>query len=665
MAGWSGVHEIALTIPGLPHYGSVRLVDIPISLLIAIVTAAFVLAARRLGSLSFHRIGGRLPVLVAGGLGVGLCAVLFHEISGKPLGLVLFSGETGLGGILTQTSAAVVVGCLFAKATAYALSIGAGFRGGPVFPSLFLGVAVGVLMTITFSGFSITAGVAAGVAAAAAAALRTPFTGALLGALLVGLGGHEHDPAGDHRRRARLAHRAGGLGLGRSAARVASAPPAKRPSRHLTAGTLARDGRRGTPQDAPRPTPPGDPASPCGRAGGPRRGRRLLLAIVLSSSGGKDRSGDASAAAQPPPVAARTADAAVRRLLKQGKPVYCGGRNKPYVALTFDDGPGPSTAQAVRTLAALQVPATFFLIGKQVTPFRETVALEARDNAVGNHTFHHVQLTALSLVDAGHEIADTSKAITAITHQPVRLLRPPLGSRTFGVERSRAPKACSRCTGTSTFTTSRAPTPRRCWPRSTTTQSRARSSSCTRTRRRPSARWAPSSPPCAPSACARSPCPSSWPSTRPAPSSSPRARVGAGCPTRRRPAEVCSLLGFARSPTSSSAEGERPEVLIDLCRLEFMDSSGLRLILRAHVRAKQEGRRLRLIHSGGTIGRVLRITSLDRELDVAEHAPAVLQNRSTLRACARARRPCSWVRASPPNWRASPWPSSGSPSSPR
>jgi H+/Cl- antiporter ClcA len=221
VAGWSGVNEIALAIPGLPHYGSVRVVDIPITILIAIVTAAFVLGARRLGSLSFHRIGGRLPVLLAGGLGVGLCAVLFHEISGKPLGLVLFSGETGLSGILTQTSAAVVVGCLFAKAIAYALSIGAGFRGGPVFPALFLGVAVGVLMTIAFSGFSITAGVAAGVggggapaagpprppargrgggggggaggaagvAAAAAAALRTPFTGALLGSLIVGSAG--------------------------------------------------------------------------------------------------------------------------------------------------------------------------------------------------------------------------------------------------------------------------------------------------------------------------------------------------------------------------------------------------------------------------------------------------------------------------------------------
>jgi len=90
--------------------------------------------------------------------------------------------------------------------------------------------------------------------------------------------------------------------------------------------------------------------------------------------------------------------------------------------------------EEMRTLAGLQVPATFFLIGKQVTPFRETVALEARGNAVGNHTFHHTQLTAVSLVDAGHEIADTSKAITAITHQPVRLLRPPLGSRNPGVD---------------------------------------------------------------------------------------------------------------------------------------------------------------------------------------------------------------------------------------
>jgi anti-sigma B factor antagonist len=72
------------------------------------------------------------------------------------------------------------------------------------------------------------------------------------------------------------------------------------------------------------------------------------------------------------------------------------------------------------------------------------------------------------------------------------------------------------------------------------------------------------------------------------------------------------------------AEGEKwPEIVIDLCRLEFMDSSGLRLILRTHTRAKQEGRRVRVVHAGGTIGRILRITRVDRELEVAEHEPAV------------------------------------------
>ena len=72
------------------------------------------------------------------------------------------------------------------------------------------------------------------------------------------------------------------------------------------------------------------------------------------------------------------------------------------------------------------------------------------------------------------------------------------------------------------------------------------------------------------------------------------------------------------------AEGEKwPELVVDLCGLDFMDSSGLRLILRAHARARQEGRRVRVVHSGGTIGRILHVTSLDRELDVVERLPAV------------------------------------------
>jgi H+/Cl- antiporter ClcA len=145
-----------------------------------------VLGARRVGSLGFHRVGGRLPVLIAGGLLVGALAAIFHEISGRPYGTILFSGEHDMGDLLTEGSAGVLVGILFAKAAAYAVSIGAGFRGGPVFPAIFVGVAVGVLGSVVVDSYSITAGVAVGVAAGGAAALRAPFFGALMAALLVG-----------------------------------------------------------------------------------------------------------------------------------------------------------------------------------------------------------------------------------------------------------------------------------------------------------------------------------------------------------------------------------------------------------------------------------------------------------------------------------------------
>jgi len=161
----------------------------------------------------------------------------------------------------------------------------------------------------------------------------------------------------------------------------------------------------------------------------------VVLVVVLSASGGgKDVPAAARAAPDRPVVPAKAADAAVRKLIAQATPVYCGGRNRPYVALTFDDGPGPSTELALSKLAQLHVPATFFLIGSQIAQYRSVLPLEARAGAIGDHTFHHVQLTALSLVDAGHEIADTAKAITAVTREPVRLVRPPLGSRNPGVD---------------------------------------------------------------------------------------------------------------------------------------------------------------------------------------------------------------------------------------
>lgn len=72
----------------------------------------------------------------------------------------------------------------------------------------------------------------------------------------------------------------------------------------------------------------------------------------------------------------------------------------PRAALTFDDGPGPSTAEILDTLAEHRVKATFFVLGKSfaeaawcggdVKRARGLVVRALRDgHVVGNHTYSH------------------------------------------------------------------------------------------------------------------------------------------------------------------------------------------------------------------------------------------------------------------------------------
>jgi peptidoglycan/xylan/chitin deacetylase (PgdA/CDA1 family) len=160
----------------------------------------------------------------------------------------------------------------------------------------------------------------------------------------------------------------------------------------------------------------------------------LVVVLALALSGGGRIAGSGQAVARAPVVSDTVADARVRHLAKFGQPIYCGGRTRPYVALTFDGGPGPSTRLALRELAAVRAPSTFFILGKNVAANRSTVRLLARFGAVGDLTFHDAQLTAIALVDARNEIATAARAIAAVTHQPVRLVRPPNGFRNPGVD---------------------------------------------------------------------------------------------------------------------------------------------------------------------------------------------------------------------------------------
>ena len=64
-------------------------------------------------------------------------------------------------------------------------------------------------------------------------------------------------------------------------------------------------------------------------------------------------------------------------------------------------------------------------------------------------------------------------------------------------------------------------------------------------------------------------------------------------------------------------------IVIDLQPLTFMDSSGLRALLAADARARENGTRLVLVRGDERVQRVLRITRLDERLEIVEDAEMV------------------------------------------
>jgi peptidoglycan-N-acetylglucosamine deacetylase len=97
------------------------------------------------------------------------------------------------------------------------------------------------------------------------------------------------------------------------------------------------------------------------------------------------------------------------------------------VALTFDDGPGPYTAQVLAELRSLHVRATFFVIGRNAKQSPEMVrALRAAGMVVGNHSWSHPRMTKLSLAKQRTQIRRTQALLEATIGQRPRFFRPPM-----------------------------------------------------------------------------------------------------------------------------------------------------------------------------------------------------------------------------------------------
>jgi peptidoglycan/xylan/chitin deacetylase (PgdA/CDA1 family) len=127
-------------------------------------------------------------------------------------------------------------------------------------------------------------------------------------------------------------------------------------------------------------------------------------------------------------------DAALTRLVKIGKPVYCAGGRKPYAAFTFDDGPGVYTSLALKILGKAHIPPTFFLVGRLVPQFPALPPQEARVAALGDHTWSHPYLPGLTPAGVQAQLADTKAAIKRATGVDVRLFRPPYGAHNATVD---------------------------------------------------------------------------------------------------------------------------------------------------------------------------------------------------------------------------------------
>jgi H+/Cl- antiporter ClcA len=198
MGAWTGVNTSAISIQllDLPTFDRPDLTDFlwtfPLALAVAGVTFVIFWLANRGVGISNAR---PFVVLPAAGLVVAGLAIAFAEATDKGADQVLFSGQEQLGPLIagagTWSVSALLLVIAF-KGAAYAISL-ASFRGGPVFPALFLGAAGGVLAA-KLPGFELAPAVAVCMGAATVSVLRLPLSSVVLATVLTSSAGLGLEP---------------------------------------------------------------------------------------------------------------------------------------------------------------------------------------------------------------------------------------------------------------------------------------------------------------------------------------------------------------------------------------------------------------------------------------------------------------------------------------
>ena len=188
---WTGFGTFSLAIPHLPAFTTPTASEfawaIAIGVAAAVIGAVIKPVARRLQDLVERR---AVPLTVAMGIVVALAAMIFAALTVHGSSFVLFSGQDQLP-TLVENAGTFSVGALVllvaCKGIAYTASLSS-FRGGPIFPSMFIGAAGGIALS-HLPGLPMVAGVAMGIGAMTAVMLGLPLTAVLLASVFMAADG--------------------------------------------------------------------------------------------------------------------------------------------------------------------------------------------------------------------------------------------------------------------------------------------------------------------------------------------------------------------------------------------------------------------------------------------------------------------------------------------
>jgi len=180
----------SMTLGGAP--ASIEVDQLAWAIVVALIATVAVTLARLVAALLARAAGDgpHLVILVGAALIIGVAALLMTAWTGEPITYITTSGEELISDLPTLTSVSTVIAIIVLKSIAYAVSLGAGFRGGPFFPAMFIGAASGLLVALLLpNGPSVPAAIVVGLVASvvATAPMKWPIAiglGVVLGFLV-------------------------------------------------------------------------------------------------------------------------------------------------------------------------------------------------------------------------------------------------------------------------------------------------------------------------------------------------------------------------------------------------------------------------------------------------------------------------------------------------